>query len=91
MKKYQVLHLNSMLIDDAHLDLIVKEIVSFFPKCGEKTVNGRLKSCGIRVPRQRIRESLERVDPTGLVGRCQRLLCRSKYKVASPNSLWHLD
>ena len=41
MKKYELSHLNSMSVSDAHLDSLVKEITYLFPKCGEKTVNGR--------------------------------------------------
>ena len=55
MKKYELSHLNFMSVSDAHLDSLVKEITYLFPKCGEKTVNGRLRSCNIRVPHQRIR------------------------------------
>ena len=63
MQKYELSHLNSMAITDAHLDSLVIEIASLLPRCGEKTVNGRLRSCGICVPRQKIRASLRRVDP----------------------------
>ena len=91
MKKYELSHLNSMSVSDAHLDSLVKEITFLFPKCGEKTVNGRLRSCNIRVPRQRIRDSLRRVDPSGIRERCRGVLHRRRYQVTSPNALWHLD
>ena len=91
MQKYELSRLNSMAITDAHLDSLVMEITSMLPRCGEKTVNGRLRSCGIRVPRQRIRASLRRVDPSGIQGRCRGVLHRRRYQVVSPNSLWHLD
>uniref|UniRef100_A0A1X7SSW1 Uncharacterized protein n=1 Tax=Amphimedon queenslandica TaxID=400682 RepID=A0A1X7SSW1_AMPQE len=61
------------------------------PNCGEKSVTGRLRSYGIRVQRQRIRDSLERVDPDGVVNRMRRVLHRRSYTERSPNSLWHLD
>ena len=38
-----------------------------------------------------MRDSLLRVDPTGLHARCRNILHRRKYQVASPNALWHLD
>ena len=91
MKKYELSRLNSMSISDSHLDSLVKEITYLFPKCGEKTVNGRLRSCSIRVPRQRIRDSLRRVDPSGICERCRGVLHRRRYQVPSPNALWHLD
>ena len=91
MQKYELYHLNSMAITDAHLDSLVVEIASLLPRCGEKTVNGRLRSCGIRIPRRKIRDSLKRVDPSGIHERCRGVLHRRRYQVTSPNSLWHLD
>lgn len=91
MKKYQLSHLNSMAVSDAHLDSLVREITSLLPKCGEKTISGRLRSCNIRVPRHRIRASLKRVDPSGIERRCRGVLHRRRYEVPSPNGLWHLD
>ena len=91
MQKYELSHLNSMAVTDTHLDSLVIEITSLLPRCGEKTVIGRLRSCGIRVPRRRIRASLRRVDPSGIHERCRGVLHRRRYQVTSPNSLWHLD
>ena len=41
--------------------------------------------------RQRVRESLRRVDPSGVQGRIRRVLHRRTYQVDCPNGLWHLD
>ena len=54
-------------------------------------MEGHLTSQGYRIQRRRIRESLHRVDPWGIDQRCRRVLHRRKYKVAGPNSLWHID
>lgn len=78
-------------ITNEHLDRLVEDITTLFPRCGEKTIAGRLLARGIRVTRQRLRDSLLRVDPTGLHARCRNILHRRKYQVASPNALWHLD
>ena len=91
MNEYELSVLNLMTVSDAHLDSLVREIINLFPASGEKTVNGRLRSCNIRVPRQRIRHSLQRVDPSGMQKRCRGVLHRRKYQVALPNALWHLD
>jgi hypothetical protein len=91
MKEYQLSILNSSTISDNQLDTMIKEITTLFPNCGEKTVSGRLKSVDVRVPRRRIRESLQRVDPIGLISRRRGVLTRRKYYVKYPNSLWHLD
>ena len=39
MKKYELSHLKSMVVSDANVDSL---ITSLFPRCGEKTINGRL-------------------------------------------------
>jgi hypothetical protein len=54
--------------------------------CGEKSVSGRLRSQGIHIERQRVRDSMHRVDPSG-VERRRRVLHRRQYNVESPNAL----
>ena len=78
-------------ISDNDLDDIVGRFVAALPSAGQKTIEGHLRSEGYRIQRQRIRESLLRVDPWGVHQRCRRVLHRHKYKVAGPNSLWHID
>ena len=78
-------------ISDAELDALVQDFVSIFPTAGQKTLAGHLSSLGYRVKRQRIRDSLYHVDPWGVEERRRKLLHRRKYKVAGPNSLWHID
>ena len=53
-------------ISDDELDNITCAITSAYPQCGEKLVSGRLRSQGIHVQRQRVRDSLHRVDPRGV-------------------------
>lgn len=91
MKEYEISIFNSSTISDVDLDSHVREITNLFPRCGEKTICGRLRSCDIRVPRQRLRESLHRVDPSGIINRCKGVLHRRKYQVPCPNALWHID
>ena len=78
-------------VSDAELDDLVGSIVDLYPQSGQKTVSGRLRSQGYRVQRHRVRESLRRVDPSGVEARVRTVLHRRKYHVRSPNSLWHLD
>lgn len=56
--KHSILLRNYTPLSDQELDTIVQEITSLFPNCGEKTVSGRLKSRGIIIQRERVRESL---------------------------------
>ncbi len=78
-------------VTEEELDEKVSSIISFFPGCGQKSVDGRLKADGIKVSRRQIRESLKRVDPFGVEARVRNVLRRRKYAVQSPNDLWHLD
>ena len=52
-------------ISEYDLDNLVRNIVVLHPQCGEKSVLSRLRSEGVRVQRQKIRDSLHRVDPRG--------------------------
>ena len=54
-------------------------------------MQGHLLSLGHRVQQTRIRESLMRVDPEGIVSRWITSIRRHTYSVAAPNSLWHVD
>ena len=62
MNEYELSLLNSMAVSDAHLDSLVKDISTLFPVCGEKIVNGRLRSYNIGVPRQRINCGLNQLQ-----------------------------
>ena len=42
INKYELFHLISMVVSEANLDSLVREITSLFPRCGEKIINGRL-------------------------------------------------
>ena len=88
---YQLSTRNYMDISDADLDEIVSELSAAFPRCGEKLTDGKLRSQGILVQRERVRESLRRVDPVGSQLRRKMSLHRRVYSVSSPNALWHLD
>ena len=78
-------------ISDEELTEVVEQFTSLCPKIGEKTVDGMLRSRGINVQRQRIRETLYSIDPHGASRRLRRALHRREYKVEAPNSLWHVD
>eukprot|EP00794_Sanderia_malayensis_P021138 gene21138-23216_t len=52
-------------ISDEELDDKVIRIKSFNPNCGSKVLAGYIAASGIRVPRERVRQSLRRVDLMG--------------------------
>ena len=91
MNKYHISFHNYSTVSDADLDIMIQEITALFPNCGEKSVTGRLRGRGIRIQRQRVRDSLRRIDPSGIRSRCRRVLHRRQYSVPSPNALWHID
>ena len=54
-----------------------------------------LESClaadGCRVKRQKLRDSIKRVDPEGLLSRKSKPIRRRVYQVHGPHHLWHID
>lgn len=78
-------------ITDNDLDSLVDEIVVRPPTCGVRSILGMLRAQGICVQRERVRESLHRIDPQGVEIRLRKALHRRQYSVKSPNSLWHID
>ena len=71
-------HLNISLrsyskISDEELDSLVSQVTRCNPRCGEKSVTGRLKSVGILVQQE---ESLRRVEPNGGMSRFATVLHR---------------
>eukprot|EP00795_Rhopilema_esculentum_P016822 gene16822-8286_t len=53
-------------ISDEALDVRVAEIKQFDPNCNSKALAGYLAAQGIEISRERIRQSLQRVDPIGV-------------------------
>lgn len=61
-----------------------------FGRAGVSVLHGLLLAEGHRVPRERIRLSLTRIDPQNRIFRA-RLIQRRTYTVAGPNAIWHHD
>ena len=79
----------SDICDDA-LDNLIVQLRSHFRRAGLSMLDGMLRRLGHRLPRERIRESLMRIDPVQRV--FQRIRIRRRvYSVPGPNSLWHHD
>ena len=78
-------------ISDVELDRLINEIRGSFPNCGYRMMDGHLRQRGIRVTQARIRNSMHRVDPEGVVLRWREAIQRRKYRVSSPLALWHID
>lgn len=80
-------------ISDTSLDITVRDICQQFPNCGYKMMRGHLLSKGIKGQEYRVRESMRRVDPDGVVIRALQLKVthRRAYNVRGPLALWHMD
>ncbi|XP_052062835.1 uncharacterized protein LOC127702593 [Mytilus californianus] len=73
------------------LDAQILDLKSSFPKAGLQMMQGYLVSRGICVQRERVRESLRRLDPEGCVERWSTAVHKRRYSVPTPNHLWHMD
>lgn len=78
-------------ISDVDLDEILSQWCCSFPCCGVKMMTSKLRSQGIHVQRERIRQSMKRIDPFGIERRLRNVLHRRIYNVKCPNALWHID
>ena len=78
------------VITDEELDGAILRLRSHYRRAGITMLDGMLRRLGHRLPRERIRTSLMRVDPVQRV--FQRIRIRRRvYSVPGPMSLWHHD
>ncbi|CAH3122845.1 unnamed protein product, partial [Porites lobata] len=78
-------------IEDNQLDELVQTASSQHPGMGIRMLKGYLQSKGFRIQRERIRLSLLRTDPIGIMERWRSTTRRRHYNVRYPLSLWHID
>jgi hypothetical protein len=78
-------------MSDNDLDLLVTTFKAEKPNSGLRYLIGFLRRHGLRVQKERVRQSLRRVDGLGQELRRRKTIQRRKYKVPRPNFLWHLD
>ena len=78
-------------LSDCDLDDVMHHLISEYPTSGLRMLSGHLLRMGVRVPRQRLRESLLRVDPIHSFVRQLHTVERRTYSVSNANSLWHID
>jgi hypothetical protein len=78
-------------ITDHELDIRLQLIRNQQPYSGQQILLGTLRSQNINIQRQRLRDSMARIDPWGTASRQTQVIVRKKYNVAGPNSLWHID
>ncbi|KAM4564942.1 uncharacterized protein V3H82_014030 [Fundulus diaphanus] len=79
-------------LSEAALDELVQQIVGGNDLIGPESVRASLRSQGIKIQRRRVRESMIRINPRGVALRgLSNRPQRRCYRVAGPNSLWHID
>ena len=78
-------------LSDSELDRVVTSIQHSNPNCGYRMMQGYLARLGHRVQQCRVRESMARIDPLGMISRWCNTIQTRHYSVAAPNELWHID
>ncbi|KAJ6450642.1 hypothetical protein C8R45DRAFT_1057192 [Mycena sanguinolenta] len=77
-------------ISDDDLDTLLIRLRTHFRWAGLSMLDGMLRRLGHRVPMERLRQSLLRIDPVRRIFERIRIQ-RRDYHVLGPNSLWHHD
>lgn len=78
-------------ISESDLDTKLKDIKKNFPDDGEVMLLSHLLRVGIKIPRQKLRDCIHRVDHGGAAARKSLTIKRRVYSVDQPNSVRHLD
>lgn len=78
-------------INDADLEVKMVTLHNQFPRAGSEMMRAYLRTEGFVVPRRRVREILNRIDPSAAAQRWSQTVARRSYYVPYPNSLWHID
>ena len=78
-------------ISNSDLLLRIQTMHREFPEMGETMLWGQLRSMGVQVTRERLRNALRQTDPLNMALRWRGGLTRRRaYSVPGPNSLWHI-
>ena len=82
--KYRDIHDNSP-------DEAVLKIQGQYHGVGIRMLKGHPQIQGLTLQRERMRQSLLRVDLTGVLQRWLNSICRRIYSVPCPQAHWHID
>ena len=82
------LNRNFTNMSNEQLDGHVRVILQNTPNVGLSLTRGALRARGLNVQRERVRESMNRVDPLSRTVHHSHFITRRVYNVRSPNSLW---
>ena len=91
MRQYSISKNIFSTCNDDELDASVGPLIKDYPFCGENILGQMLRKNGIKVQRWRLRESMHRLDVSGINERKKGRLQRRVYNVQGVNHLWHVD
>lgn len=91
MRQYSISKNIFSTCNDDKLDASVGPLIKDYPFCGENMLGQMLRKTGIKVQRWRLRESMYRLDVSGINERKKGRLQRRVYSVQGVNHLWHVD
>lgn len=93
MKLYKISgrHSSFSEISDTDLDKVVKDYKLKHPSTGIRYLRGYLLVNKLRVQKQRVIDSVMRVDGLNKTLRKYTTIKRREYLSARPNALWHID
>jgi hypothetical protein len=91
MRQYSISKNIFSTCNDDELDASVGPLIKEYPFCGENILGQMLRKSGIKVQRWRLRESMHRLDVSGINERKMGRLQRQVYNVQGVNHLWHVD
>lgn len=77
-------------ISDEDFEALVVSIKAEMPDVGERMLLGALVARGVKVSRERLRLTVQKVDPINTALRWSSFVIRRPYSVPGSNSLWHL-
>ena len=79
-------------LDNDSLDAVVERAIGGNRKLGAESIRAKLFAQGYRVQRDKVRQSVERIDPVGVALRAlQTQLQKSVHSVPAPLSRIHID
>ncbi len=80
----------SSSITDVELRSLINQIREDSPYCGISMLWGCIRSRGIIVTTERVRQAVKSIDPLGGAQRWPTRIKRRPYSVGGPNFLWHI-
>ena len=77
--------------DKDELATVLKDFLEESPGRGAKLANGHIRSLGLKVSRQNLRDCMKEIDPIGHEARLRRRMKRRIYHSEGLHHVWHID